>query len=678
MQNRNLTAFERFGAGWIAVIYALAGLVWVSSGDFLVHSLITDTALRHIAETAKGCLYVLVTAAALYWIIRRLISRLSNANHLLNLSETSYRELFETNPLPMAIYDVRSLRFLKVNEAALQVYGFSRETFLEKTLYDIRPPERRRDLEQALRKLLENRAGLTNSGVFEHWRANGERFFAKVRACNVSYKSQVARLVVVDDVTEGIEADRALKQAVQRFEEVEKLAQIGSWEWMPGDNRLNLSNGMKRILQSAELPPGLNAGQGLDRIPGSDWDPVKAALRDIEKGKAIDITHAIRTRSGQVRHWRQRGRGLLDENGKLERFVALCVDETERMEARLRVKEQELLFETLIELLPVGVVVLRSEEILLANACALSMYGVHAADELAEFDIPADMSKAAGVESIDELAIRSQAQRENLLELSIDRHDGTPLIIEAACRPVFLQGRNWLQLVFRDVTTERRTQAELEYSNQRLVKLSSETLQLVENERKQLSRELHDDIGQLLSAIKLNARWIANAYPDETLRTKVELINGTVAEAIDKVRNLSMMLRPPQLDNLGLVEAIRWHAEQLIGSAGLDLVIEADSIDADLEPELEIAAFRLVQESLTNVIRHSEARSVRVQVRLEDNNLQLEVLDDGKGFDMANEFHSLGLVAMRERASLVGGELEVQSQPGVGTRIRGCLPIVAR
>ncbi|HEY0505729.1 MAG TPA: sensor histidine kinase, partial [Lysobacter sp.] len=204
--------------------------------------------------------------------------------------------------------------------------------------------------------------------------------------------------------------------------------------------------------------------------------------------------------------------------------------------------------------------------------------------------------------------------------------------------------------------------------------LNARLIDVQENERRTLSRELHDDIGQAISAMKMSATSLEGE--DEAGRREiVEEIVGIADSTIAKLRDLSILLRPPQLDALGLVAALRWQCERLFRRGGtpaleLDLAPLLDRPD----PRVELACFRIAQEALTNVLRHSGATQVTVLLAPRGDQILLSIIDDGRGFD-PDHVHGLGLIAMRERATHLGGTFDIETVPGAGTCIRACLPV---
>jgi signal transduction histidine kinase len=213
----------------------------------------------------------------------------------------------------------------------------------------------------------------------------------------------------------------------------------------------------------------------------------------------------------------------------------------------------------------------------------------------------------------------------------------------------------------------------------RLETISRKLVEVQETERRHLARELHDEIGQALTAIY---------YRLEAVRGSPSGGNGILDDAIDitdraiqSVRNLSLDLRPSLLDEAGLPETLRWYVDRQVRSDSLDVNLSVSPVLVALPLDVRTACFRIVQEALTNVVRHSGAHRARVQVRPSGSRIELLVWDDGRGFDVEEAFHrartgnSLGILGMTERAELLGGDLVFESAVGAGTTVKASLPL---
>ena len=207
-------------------------------------------------------------------------------------------------------------------------------------------------------------------------------------------------------------------------------------------------------------------------------------------------------------------------------------------------------------------------------------------------------------------------------------------------------------------------------------RVSARLLAAQERERRRIARALHDELGQLLTALQLTLRSAVgrSAGVDEVIQEALSL----AAQASEQARGLSLELRPAVLDDRGLVEALRWLAERH-ERCGLSVAIDLDAIGR-LDPEIEIAAFRIVQEALTNVARHATAQRAGISLRVGDDELEIAVWDDGRGFDVAHAVErartgeTFGLAGMRESAALAGGALQLQSEAGRGAVVRVVFP----
>ncbi|MGO4551363.1 histidine kinase [Lysobacter sp. 2RAF19] len=222
---------------------------------------------------------------------------------------------------------------------------------------------------------------------------------------------------------------------------------------------------------------------------------------------------------------------------------------------------------------------------------------------------------------------------------------------------------------------------EQSHLREELERMARRLLHVQEDERRTLSRELHDDIGQAITAIKLGAMSLRSeddadgqgkARSEEILADIIATTDQTIA----KLRNLSILLRPPQLDTLGLETALRWQAETLFRSGKPQLVVRMTPLPRRPSPDVELACFRIAQEALTNIVRHSGANVVTLSLAPVDEGqaLRLDVVDDGRGFDPADGA-GLGQLTMRERAHQVGGMLLMQTAAGQGTRVHAVLPM---
>ena len=242
------------------------------------------------------------------------------------------------------------------------------------------------------------------------------------------------------------------------------------------------------------------------------------------------------------------------------------------------------------------------------------------------------------------------------------------VVRDPAGRPLRTYGTN------ADITERKRAQEELARRAQQLEALSRKLIEAQEAERRAVARELHDDFGQVLTALKLNLQ-----RRERSDSESIALVDGAIA----RMRDLAQDLRPPLLDELGLEASLRWYVEREAKRAGLAFHLALAPLAQRPPAAVETTCFRVAQEALTNVIRHAQAHAVDVELGPAAGMLQLTVRDDGRGFDVpaarlrAARGGSQGLLSMQERVALVDGHLEIDSAPGRGTAVRARLPLPA-
>jgi PAS domain S-box-containing protein len=240
-----------------------------------------------------------------------------------------------------------------------------------------------------------------------------------------------------------------------------------------------------------------------------------------------------------------------------------------------------------------------------------------------------------------------------------------------------IPGTDKLIASFLNITNLKKTERELLHSEKRIRLLSNKLLMAQEEERERISRDLHDLLAQELALIKILAMSIASKTSDAALINKTQQLVDSADSLIKTTHRISVDLRPEMLDRLGLVKAAQWYAEDFERHTGIScpVIIESKVIDEEIKAipkNISIAAYRIIQEAMTNVLRHAQANQTQVIFNLKRNLLSIKVVDDGIGMHLnkTNNTKSLGLLGMRERANAVGGTMKVISQIGGGTTIQ--------
>jgi PAS domain S-box-containing protein len=261
------------------------------------------------------------------------------------------------------------------------------------------------------------------------------------------------------------------------------------------------------------------------------------------------------------------------------------------------------------------------------------------------------------------------------------RASGEEFPLEASISQQVEGGKKIYTAILRDVTARVAAEQALKHSRQELRELASVSQSAREQEKSRVARELHDEIGGALTALKMDTAWLRDRIPEgnagltEKILGMQKIIDNTVAAT----RRMSSDLRPMMLDDLGLVPAIEWLTQDFQKRTGIQCELAIGTDDLALSDERATAVFRILQEALTNITKHANAKSAEVNLEIDGGDMVLTVHDDGKGFDAAGPRapRSFGLVGMRERVYLLGGAIRIESVPGDGTIVEARIPIQA-
>ncbi|MEG2805856.1 PAS domain S-box protein [Stenotrophomonas sp.] len=661
---------------WRVVVgYLVLALVWILCSDAAVQVLTQDLATAAHWQTVKGAFFVVASAALIYLLLRPLAQHVLHAHSKLECSETRHRQMFQGNPGPILVYDLDTLAILDVNPAAISLFGWDREAFTAMQISTLWPPG---DEPKLAAKLAQIRAAPDELCVIsaDLQLRDGSRRRMEMRSNAIDYDGHRARLLIAIDRTSEDQALRRRDVALARVEEAHEMARIGAWEVDPATGLGRFSNQVYHLL--GRRPPEARRWHRFEEllVPA---DPATAALSEqllhdmAAERVQIDVLMPLLAMDGRALMVHLRAESGHDDAGR-PRVLGTLQDVTEREQSRRLLREREEQFRELVRVLPDGVVILSDEHVLYANACAAAQFGYGQHTLLGE-------PLAALVDGADLARVRAQLFAAIPLSstgagevIRMRRLEGERFQAGLAVGDVRYGGRNCKLLIVRDLSEPERIREALETSNRELQAMAGRLFSLQEDERRAISRDLHDDIGQAITAMKLSA-YAAQDEDDPARRgDDLEQIIQLADATVGKLRDISTLLRPPQLDALGLEAALRWQASVLFRSAAIELLPDIQTLPRRPQGDIEQACFRIAQESLTNVLRHARASQVNLQLHdVGDQGLHLQVRDDGEGFDPEGP-RGLGLIVMRERAQSVGGTLRIESAHGAGTLIDLYLP----
>lgn len=344
--------------------------------------------------------------------------------------------------------------------------------------------------------------------------------------------------------------------------------------------------------------------------------------------------------------------------------------------------EEKWLLSEIVERIPEMIFVkdAESKSFVRINSAAEQLLGISRQEMLGKTDFDFFPENEARFFQEKDQEVVSSGQMLDIPQEQIQTRTGTRFlhtqkisIVAEDGQPRFLLG------ISRDITDYVRAQDEITRSQAQLRRLAVQLQQAQEEERQRLARELHDELGQVLTGVKIELAWMEERMPDDRpeLSRHLEQAHSLVNSALATVRRVATALRPQILDDLGLRSAIDWLLQEICGRARLETRLDFQ-VSGRLKSELSTTVYRACQEALTNVVRHAQARLVEIRIKREQLEsgewLVTEIADDGQGFDSPRE-GSLGLVGIRERVQLHGGALELSGRPEGGTRLTIRLPI---
>jgi PAS domain S-box-containing protein len=362
---------------------------------------------------------------------------------------------------------------------------------------------------------------------------------------------------------------------------------------------------------------------------------------------------------------------------------ALQQREAERQQAVKELRQSEERFRALVQnSTDVTGITDKNGVILYRSPNLLTTLGYEVADALGKsiFDYFWPEELPRGRSRLAELAQSPGSTQRD--EYRLRHHDGSCRFIESiSSNHLDDPAIGGIVFNYRDITKRKQAEERLKESRRRLQVLSRRLVEVQETERRHLARELHDEIGQALTAMEMNLQALLELPGTGALAPRLKESLEVVERVQEQVHDLSLNLRPSMLDDLGLEPALRWYTDRQAALAGLQAEVRADHLEQRLDPMIETECFRVAQEALTNVVKHAKARNVTVELTTNEGQLHLSVRDDGLGFDVASvrdqavRGASLGLLSMEERATLAGGRLDYDSAPGRGTEVQAWFPL---
>jgi PAS domain S-box-containing protein len=494
-------------------------------------------------------------------------------------------------------------------------------------------------------------------------------------------ETQTATLNLLEEVSRENEARKVITKALQESEEKYRVL----FNTFPlgitiSDSSGNIVEGNARATELLGLSIEEHKARRIDgeqwclirpdgtSMPAEEYPSVKALkenrlVENVEMGivKMNNETNWINVTSAPLH---------------LENFGVVITynDITKRKRAEEALLLEKENFRHSLDNSPLGVRIVSGEgHTIYANQTLLEIYGYKSLKELQTTPLKERYTNESYIEA-QKRKIKREGGRllESTYEISIVRKNGESAHLKVHRKKVLWDGIWQFQVIYEDITNSRKREKELEESREQLAQLNLYLQKIKEEERRHIARELHDELGQALTSIKIDLGNLKMYTGDNNiLKSRIDKTTELVSDSIGCVKRLTSELRPHMLDDLGLISAIKWYTSEYEQRTGIRISLEIDE-QVTYEKKTELIIFRILQESLTNIARHSQAKNTIIRLSESAKGKLIEIKDNGIGFSTTATKHvkSFGLLNMKERAKEIGCTLVVQSEPGNGTTVR--------
>jgi PAS domain S-box-containing protein len=600
------------------------------------------------------------------------ITERKRAEEALLKSEAEYRLLVENANEVIVVVCGDVVRF--ANRKTVEMSGYSREELLSMPFSNfIHPDDMAIMIEMHSQRL--KGEPLTNSHPIRTIDKNGNIRWVDVNGVSITWEGQPATLNFVNDITERKRAEEALRKSEAEYRLLVENA---------NEAIVVVCGDIVRFANPKAAEISGYSREELMSMPFSNFvypDDIATMINRRSQrleGKPFNIPYPIRTinKDGSIRWIEVNGVLITWEDKPATLNFVSDITEHKRMEEALQKSEAE--YRLLVENANEAIIVAADGNFLFTNPKATEVTGYSKEELLAtpfiDFIHPDD---------------RQMVKERHLRRLRGERFPGVyPIrIIDKVGKTRWIElnsilvswGDRPATLNFVNEITERmKAEKEAKKYRAELSRLSAHLQSVMEGERKRIAHEIHDELGQQLTALKMDLSWIGKNIPkkEEPLIEKIKAMSKYIDATIDTVRKISTDLRPAILDDFGLLAAIESHLEEFQRRTGIKCKVAPRSCEVDLGQGRNMALFRIVQEALTNVARHANAANVEVSLKQRNGSVVLQIKDDGRGVkdEEINSSKSIGIVGMRERARLYNGQMQIKGNPGKGTTVKVIIP----
>lgn len=595
--------------------------------------------------------------------------------------EESYKNIVEKAPI--GIWLQLEGRLSYINPAGYKMLGYdSYHELIGKNIKDIIHSSSHREVNQRLEKLLE---GNPVPGIEEKFvRSDGRLIDVMVSAIPFAQDGRKGSQAFFNDLTETKTAQKEANETNERFKLITKATNDALWDWNLETDTMWWNDGFKDLFgySDDEIEKGIESWT--NRIHEDDKERIKNGIET-----AISAGHdfwfdeyAFRRKDGSYSYVFDRGYILKDSHQKPYRMVGSMIDISFRRKMEEELKASEEKWRSLFENSPSIILTIDSNyNITGVNRSISKRYDSREIIGLNCFELIDPSGSPAAKENLD--TVFSSQKAHSFTVKRVTEENAVQHYMVQAIPQIRNSKVDNITLIATDITEKILAEEKEKETNEMLHSLAAHLQTIREEERTMISREIHDQLGQELTALKMDIAFLSKKIeksrekPDcEGIMEGLRSMSDITDQTINSVRRIARELRPDILDKLGLKDAIEWHAEEFTKRTGIRSSVSFTDTEFHLGQNLDTTIYRIVQEALTNVARHSGADYVKLGLSMNGKNIYLSIEDNGRGIteDEIRNAKSLGLVGIKERAHSVNGQISITGIKNEGTKLNIIIP----
>ena len=593
-------------------------------------------------------------------------------------SEERFRMIFENVFDGICIYtndpDPYKRKLVECNERYASMAGRTRDELLQH--------ESTQDLQRTLEESananrMESLArGDVYQGFFSWIRPDGKENIVEYTGVPITWQGEPYSIGIDRDITEQKRAERALRESEKKYRDIVTWAPIGIYQSTRSGEMISANSSIAKLLGCDNVDEliGCNMGQS---IYYDDEDRKRFIAQHDASGENVALSFETRWRKkdGSIVWVLMTVHDLRDKSGEILYYEGFVFDITERKYAEEALRESEERYRLLVE---------NSTDLVIEiDADGKFLYISPNVKLILGFE-PADL---VGTSVLSRIYGKDKSLMKEILKKqggNVMYRYGNNLGIwhwfESSGRVYNTSsGERRMVMVSRDITQRRKAEQELDLSRKQLQHFTEHLEQVLEEERKRISRELHDELGQLLTILKFDLSWLRlEGVKDSTdVLMKIDGMMDALNEALASVKRISKEIRPPQLEALGLGGSIQWDIDQVEKKTGLKGMVTIEPAELEVKAQIGEVLYRVFREALTNIVRHAQAEHVYVRLTRRLDSIILTIRDDGRGITKKEQTNTttLGLVGIRERIRTISGTLALEGKSGKGTMLSVEVPL---